>query len=192
MIPEAFKKDREKMFPERPFNHEQMKAAIPAFKDQWRAHADFLEAQLLDGRQFLHGEIATVDDAHCAMNIWFLKGSFAPTAEALLKEFPKLTAWYARVGAIGHGTHTTMEAKEALAIAQAATSTAVARADQHDPNGRKPGERVSVMPDDYGRDPVAGELVFSTAQEIAIKRHDPAVGDVVVHFPRAGFLVISA
>jgi glutathione S-transferase len=192
MIPEAFKKDREKMFPERPFNYEQMKAAIPAFKDQWRAHADFLEAQLQDGRKFLHGGVANVDDAHCHMNIWFLKSFFAPTAEALLKEFPKLNAWYARACAIGHGTHTPMDSKEALAIAKAATSTAVARADQHDPNGRKPGERVSVMADDYGRDAVTGELVFSTAQEIAIKRSDPAVGDVVVHFPRAGFLVIAA
>lgn len=85
-----------------------------------------------------------------------------------------------------------MDSKEALAIAKAENSTAAARVDEHDPNGRKPGERVAVMPDDYGRDPVAGELVFSTAQEIAIKRHDPAVGDVVVHFPRAGFLVVSA
>lgn len=192
MIPEAFKKDREQMFPERPFNYEVMKAAIPAFKDQWRAHADFLEAQLQDGRKFLHGDAANVDDVHCHLNIWFLKSFFAPTAEALLKEFPRITAWYARVTAIGHGTPTPMDSKEALAIAKAATSTAVARADEHDPNGRKPGDRVSVMADDYGRDPVSGELVFSTAQEIAIKRHDPAVGDVVVHFPRAGFLVISA
>nr|AEK77433.1 putative glutathione S-transferase [uncultured bacterium] len=192
MIPEAFKKDREKMFPERPFNYEQMKAAIPAFKDQWRAHADFLEAQLQDGRNFLHGDGATVDDAHCHMNIWFLKSFFAPTAESLLKEFPRVTTWYARVCAIGHGTHTPLDSKEALTIAKSATSTAVARVDEHDPNGRKPGDRVAVMPDDYGRDPVVGELVYSTAQEIAIKRNDPAAGDVVVHFPRAGFLVVSA
>jgi hypothetical protein len=46
------------------------------------------------------------------------------------------------------------------------------------------------VPDDYGRDPVAGTLVASSAQEIAIARHDPAVGEVVVHFPRAGFLVL--
>lgn len=192
MIPEAFKKDREKMFPDRPFNYEQMKAAIPAFKDQWRANADFLEAQLGDGRAFVLGEVATVDDAHAYMNFWFLKSFFAPTADALLKEFPRTTAWLDRVKAIGHGTHTPMDSKEALAIAKAAMSTAVARPDDHDPNGRKPGDKVAVMADDYGRDPVAGELVFSNAQEIAIKRTDPAVGEVVVHFPRAGFLVISA
>ena len=83
-----------------------------------------------------------------------------------------------------------MDAKEALRIAKAATSYAVTHIDAHDPNGRKPGDRVSVMPDDYGRDPVVGELVFSNAHEIAIKRHAPECGDVVVHFPRAGFLVM--
>jgi glutathione S-transferase len=46
------------------------------------------------------------------------------------------------------------------------------------------------MADDYGRDPIAGELVRSSAQEIAIRRSDPLVGDVVVHFPRAGFMVV--
>jgi len=192
MIPEAFKKDREKMFPDRPFNYEQMKAAIPAFKDQWRAHADFLEAQLGDGRKFVLGELATVDDAHAYMNFWFLKSFFAPTADALLKEFPQTTVWIDRVKAIGHGTQAPMDSKDALAVAKAAASTAVPRADEHDPNGRRPGDRVAVMPDDYGRDPVAGELVFSNAQEIAIKRSDPAVGEVVVHFPRAGFLVVPA
>ena len=58
--------------------------------------------------------------------------------------------------------------------------------------GWKPGDRVQVMPDDYGRDPVAGELVRSSANEIAIRRSAPEVGEVVVHFPRAGFLVMRA
>jgi len=46
-----------------------------------------------------------------------------------------------------------------------------------------------VTPDDVGKDPVTGELVRSSAQEIVIKRTDPQVGDVHVHFPRAGFVV---
>ena len=191
-IPEAFKKDREKLFPERPFNYEQMKAAIPLFKDQWRAHAGLIDAQLADGRKFVHGDAPSVDDAHCHMNVWFLKSFFAPTADALLGEFARIRPWFERITALGHGHPVAMGAKEALAIAKAATSEALPRADAHDPNGRKPGDRVSVMPDDYGRDPVVGEIVFSTAQEIAIKRNDPQVGDVVVHFPRAGFVVKAA
>jgi glutathione S-transferase len=192
MIPEAFKKDREKMFPERPFNYEQMKAASPMFRDQWRAHVAMIADSLAPGCKFLAGNAPTIADAHCHMNIWFLKNTLASVAEGLLKEFPAVSAWYENVRAIGHGSLTPMDSKEALAVAKAATSTAKPIADPHDPNGRKPGDRVSVMPDDYGRDAVVGELVFSNAHEIAIKRNDPAVGDVVVHFPRAGFLVMPA
>jgi glutathione S-transferase len=49
---------------------------------------------------------------------------------------------------------------------------------------------VSVTPDDTGRDPVVGELVASGVHEIVIRRRDPAVGEVCVHFPRAGFVVM--
>ena len=48
---------------------------------------------------------------------------------------------------------------------------------------------VTVTPDDYGFDPVAGTLVASSVDEVAIRRSDPAVGEVVVHFPRFGFRV---
>ncbi len=192
MLPEAFKKDREKMFPERPFNYEQMKAAVPAFRDQWRAHAAMINDSLAPQCKFLAGNEPTIADAHCHMNIWFLKNTLSGVADGLLKEFPAVATWYERVKAIGHGQLTPMDSKDALRIAKGSMPSAKAQVDAHDPNGRKPGDWVSVMADDYGRDPVAGELVFSNAHEIAIKRQDPAVGDVVVHFPRAGFLVMAA
>jgi glutathione S-transferase len=50
--------------------------------------------------------------------------------------------------------------------------------------------RVAVVPDDYGFDPVAGEVVTSSAHEIALLRSAPEVGEVVVHFPRVGFKVL--
>ena len=195
-VPEAFIKDREKMAPDRPFNLAQMKAAAPLLKDQWRAHVGFLDAQLKDGRAFLSpttgGAKPTISDAHCYMNLWFLRGALPDLYANSIKEFSRVEAWYERVRAIGHGAPAPMDSKEALKIAKEATSEAVPLLDPHDPNGRKPGDKVSVMPDDYGRDPVVGELVFSNAQEIAIKRHDADVGDVVVHFPRAGFWVMGA
>ncbi len=120
------------------------------------------------------------------MNLWFMNGALPAVTTATFAEFPKLGAWYARLTAIGHGKHTAMEAKEALEIAKAATSDAKVAADPHDPLGRKPGDKVKVAADDYGRDPIAGEIVFSNAHEIAIRRSDPQVGDVVVHFPRGG------
>ena len=49
--------------------------------------------------------------------------------------------------------------------------------------------RVRVVPDDYGFDPVEGEIVASKIHSIAIRRVAPEVGEVVAHFPRAGFRV---
>jgi hypothetical protein len=51
------------------------------------------------------------------------------------------------------------------------------------------GERVTVTPDDYGRDPVMGELVTLALHEVAVRRTDPDAGTVVVHFPRIGYRV---
>ncbi len=99
------------------------------------------------------------------------------------------------MAAFGHGKRTEMSSQRALEIAKAATPATPAEptaADGSDPAGRKPGQRVTVTPDDVGKDPVSGELVRSSAQEIVIKRSDPQVGDVHVHFPRAGFVVSTA
>jgi hypothetical protein len=85
-----------------------------------------------------------------------------------------------------------MTSQEALAVASAATSSTGTGADRDDPIGRQPGQRVTVTPDDTGRDPVVGELVASGVDEITIKRNDPTVGEVFVHFPRAGFAVTPA
>jgi hypothetical protein len=49
-----------------------------------------------------------------------------------------------------------------------------------------------VTPDDYGKVPVAGELVTLTLHEIAVRRRDERAGEVVVHFPRLGYVVAPA
>jgi glutathione S-transferase len=85
-----------------------------------------------------------------------------------------------------------MTAEQALEVARAATSIVSATPDPQDPVGRKPGLTVTVTPDDTGRDPVIGELVASSVHQIVIRRSGREVGEVCVHFPRAGFVVASA
>ena len=63
------------------------------------------------------------------------------------------------------------------------------KVDEGDPSGLKAGQKVSVVPDDTGKVPVSGTLVGLTADRVSIIRSDPRVGDVVVHFPRAGYIV---
>ena len=173
------------------FDPVQMKAAVPLMKESVRAQLDWLESSLADGRAFLFGAKPGLADFATYHSIWFLQ-SYYPPASEVLAPHPGVRAWCERVKAIGHGRSTPMERKEALEIARAAKSETTPAADPGEPNGWKPGDKVSVMPDDYGRDPIAGELVRSSAQEIAIRRSDPLVGEVVVHFPRAGFWVMRA
>jgi hypothetical protein len=124
------------------------------------------------------------------MNVWYARTNL-PDLDKMLAEFPATQAWEARMRAIGHGTSTEMATSAALEIATRALPQTAGLADPHDPNGRKPGDSVTVMPDDYGKIGVRGEIVSLSAQHIAIRRTDPVAGEVVVHFPRAGFLVLS-
>ena len=85
-----------------------------------------------------------------------------------------------------------MGATDALAVARDAEPTTPAGVAPGEPNGLTAGTEVTVAPDDYAFDRVAGTLVGATADEVAIRRNDPAVGSVVVQFPRFGFRVAPA
>ncbi len=189
-VDEAFRKDREALSG-RPFDPEAMKAAVPMMREQWRAFCGLIEAQLASHGDFVHGE-ASVSDAHAYMNVWFVSKFVPAVAAPLLAEFPLLRAWMSRIEAIGYGSHAEMSRGEAMAIAKGATPTTVEQADANDPDGLQPGMDVAVAAIDYGRDPIAGVLVSSSAQHVAIRRNDAEVGEVVVHFPRAGFTVSRA
>jgi glutathione S-transferase len=187
---EAFRKDREALTG-RPFDTDAMKAAAPMMAEQLRAQLDWLEHQLGDNRPYIMGDLPGVADASAYYNLAFARWVYPPAAE-VLKSLPFVADWEKRVKAIGHGTRHEMSRNEALDIAKAATSAEKIQADPNEPNGIKPGDRVTVMADDYGRDPISGDLVSSSAQHVAIRRSDVRVGDVVVHFPRTGFFVMKS
>ena len=189
-LPEGFLEDRAK-FSGRNIDPAVMMAAVPNLLDQLRAHFDWLDQMLIDERPFLQGSAVSLADLAAYHPVWFLKQRLGP-AVAPLDGFPRLLSWTERIAAIGHGRRSPTTSKKALDAARDATSIASVIPDPRDPNGRKPGQTVTVTPDDTGRDPVVGELVASSVHEIVIRRSDPAVGEVCVHFPRAGFVVMSA
>ena len=189
-LPEGFLEDRAK-FSGRSIDPAAMQAALPNALDQLRAHFDWLDRMLADGRLFLQGSAAGLADLAAYHPVWFLRQRIGPQA-APLDGFPRLLAWADRIGAIGHGSRSQMSAQQALDVARDATSIAKATVDPRDPIGRKPGQTVTVTADDTGRDPVVGELVASDVHEIVILRSDREIGEVCVHFPRAGFVVAPA
>jgi glutathione S-transferase len=194
-VPQAFIEDRSQLRGGK-FNLDKMRAAIPQMRDQVRAHLGWIEAQLGDGRKWLLGDFSLAD-VSAYMNVWYVRSNL-PVEEdqeiagldrifAGLKQVP---AWESRMRAVGHGRREEMSADEALAIAAEASPEAFGENDPDDPNGRKVGDRVRVVPDDYGRVEVAGEILSLSAQHVAIRRVDVRVGEIVMHFPRAGFLVL--
>jgi glutathione S-transferase len=187
-VPKDFREDREQLRGQK-FDVDAMKAAIPQMRDQLRAHVDWIETQLHDGRAFLGGPLPGLADVHAYMNVWYVRGNL-PDAAKLFERFPKMLAWEQRVKGLGHGAREReLSPAEALEIARAATPQTAVASDEGDLNARKPGDRVQVIPDDYGKVPVEGTIVSLSAQHIAIRRQDARAGEVVVHFPRAGFLV---
>jgi len=189
-VPAEFIADREKLRGAK-FDVAGMTAAVPQMRDQFRAHLAWIDAQLCDERIWLVGASPSLLDINAYMNVWYARANM-PNADELFAEFDHARAWAGRVRGIGHGSRTEMTTAEALAIAAKAAPETEELSDPNDPNGRKPGDHVEVMPDDYGKIRVAGEIVALSPQHIAIRRHDPAAGDVVVHFPRAGFLLLPA
>jgi glutathione S-transferase len=189
VLPKGFLEDRAK-FSGRNIDPVVMLAAVPNQLDQLRAHFDWLDQMLADGRSFLQGRVVGLSDLAAYHPVWYLRQNFG-SAAAPLDGFPRLLSWAERVAAIGHGRRSPMTSEQALDVARIATSIAKASTDAKDPIGRKPGQVVSVTPDDTGRDPVIGELVTSGIDEIVIRRRDPAIGEVCVHFPRAGFVVTA-
>jgi glutathione S-transferase len=94
-----------------------------------------------------------------------------------------------RVDAIGNGDLHPLEPSAALAIARTAMPASGMVA-PGEPNALAAGDAVTVTPDDYGFDPVAGAIVAASEHEIAIRRSTPDLGELVIHFPRIGFRVL--
>ena len=190
-VPPDFIADREKLRGAK-FDVAAMASAIPQMRDQFRAHVQWIEAQLGEKRNWMCGDQPSLTDINAYMNVWYLRASLPGEADRLLAEFANTRAWETRIRAVGHGQRREMSTAAALDIAAGATPQTAMLSDPNDPNGRKPGDRVEVMPDDYGRIKVSGEIVALSSEHIAIRRHDPRAGEVVVHFPRAGFTVLPA
>ena len=172
------------------WDSERMKAKLPALRDHLRLHLAWLERLLEDGREFLLGQEPSLADLGAYHPLWYARGNLG--ADSGLAGHKRLLAWMARLDAIGYGSVEELAPEAALEIARAAVPAPAAAADPHDPNRRQPGDRLTVTPEDWGFDGVTGELVSSDIDEIALKRRDPRLGLLVVHFPLAGFVVTPA
>lgn len=188
-VPNDLKEDRYK-FSGGMIDMERYQRDQAQLRSQLRAHLFWLERALEDGRRHVLGDRPTWADFCLYHPVWMVQGR-VPELGAV-NDMPRTLAWFERMTAFGHGRPVELDAKEALRIAQAATPAAVKLGHPELPEGIPVGTPVTVTADDYGKDPVAGTLIAANAQHIVIRRSDPAVGEVNVHFPRAGFVLSKA
>ena len=178
-VPLAFREDRAK-FSGRDFDPAKLKQAEPMMRGILEAHFAWA-VEMLQGKPYLLGDAPGMADFAGYHTLWFL-GRLGPDGGGTIPA--ALMPWFERIKALGHGNPSELDPKAALGLAKAAEPSPVA--------GATSGGQVVVMADDTGRDPIQGELLRADASRITIRREDPAVGRVHVHFPRAGFVLQPA
>jgi len=148
-----------------------------------------IEAQLA-ARPFLLGASASECDFslyHVLWPVWKV-----PATRPLLEPYPKTLAFLERIATFGQGKPSETTSAQALEVAKKSKPAVMKHPEAFETDGIALGDPVQVMPVDYGFDPVKGELVHCSPDEIAIRRSDPRAGTVVVHFPRFGYQVSRA
>jgi glutathione S-transferase len=184
-MPEGLHEDRARLHGLPPPSIEAVRAAAERNRHLVRPQLEWLAQMLDDGRPYLLGSIPCIADFAAYHVVWFFRGRKID-CRAELNPYPKLLAWRDRMAAIGHGRRTEMDADEALAIARDAMP-APPRKSQPQDGDPLPRQRARVRPSDNARDWTEGEVLFIDTDEIALRRSDPQVGEVAVHFPRLGY-----
>ncbi|MCB1746808.1 MAG: glutathione S-transferase family protein [Gammaproteobacteria bacterium] len=185
-LPPGFIEDRRAMSPG--FSREAIEAAAPHALEQALHAFDQLDAQLARS-PYLLGADFTLADAAAYHPVRFMQN--APELAAHVAARPALADWCGRIAGFGEGKVTPLSGAEALAAATAATPA--------DVDGGVPadapfaaGDTVCIVADDYGPETTVGRLVRMQANEVVVLREDAAVGEVAVHYPRAGYVVSRA
>ena len=185
-LSEPFFRDRSEMRGHPTPTMEQVAAGLPHQEGQLHLMLGWVEDLLGDERLYVPGRTPRLADFALYQRLWWLRALDGKAAH-VLDGCLRIRDWMARIAAIGHGERSELTPREALRIASDATPV-------DDPpgvasDGLQPGSRVRVAAEDFALDPVEGEVVHATREAIAVRREDPIVGAVHVHFPRLGYEV---
>jgi len=184
-----FSNDR-RPYLERPYDMGAFLSLVPAALDQMRLFLAFLNRCLADDRPFIAGREPSLADFAAYPSVWRLLEP--PSRADQLADFPRVMAWAERVASFGHGSPEATTPEAALEVARTGDVGIADVSAADDPAGRKIGDRVTVRPDDTGRDTImSGELFSASEDEVAILSRDADVGEVAVHFPRLGFEILA-
>jgi glutathione S-transferase len=145
---------------------------------------------LLGERPFLSGEQPVAADFSAYHTVWWLRTR--PSRDVLLARFAALSAWADRIAAIGHGDPQPRSDDDALQAVRDAQGAAAWTPPWPAVDDARLNRAVTVLPDDYGRDPVTGTLSAVSDRHVTVTRHVPELGTVRVHFPKVNYEVVAA
>ncbi|MEJ2120598.1 MAG: glutathione S-transferase family protein [Alphaproteobacteria bacterium] len=188
-LPPEFHADRAAMRGGKPPTPEQVVATGARGIEQLRPQLDWVARMLAGGNDYLLGEAPGIADLALYHCLWFLDALPTKLAGDLI-EAPAVHRWMERIAGIGHGARSELSAEAAIDAA-AGDNRALPDGEIADP-GFVAGQTVTVEPVDRASPPVEGGLALLTHGRVAIRRHDPRAGEVVVHFPRLGYRVRQA
>ena len=190
-LPEAFKKDRSE-FSGRPFDADRLKAAQPMAREQTYAQLALAEQMLRDGRPFLLGAAPSLADCALYNPVWFLQVRWArATRRRRSTGCRKIVAWSERMKALRQRQAHRHDRRPMR-------WTSPRRPRRRRQGRRQRSERAEGRPEDQRharrhRQGAGDAARWSGCRpdRVSIIRSDPRVGDVVVHFPRAGFIIAA-
>ena len=189
-VPREFIEDRTRLRGVR-FDIKTMTAALPHHRAQVRAHLDFIEAQVKDGaRNWLLSEFSLAD-VSAYMNLWYVRSNLAEAADALLAGFPATRDWEQRcVRSVTAGVPTSRPVTRSTSL-RAASLPRLRRAIQRTPAAARLVTRPPCSPTNPSRPRSLVKSCHCPSSRSRSARQDPQVGEVVVHFPRAGYVVAA-
>lgn len=185
-LPDGFLQDRAAMGGTFGNRNMDMETVMPHMCAQVMQACYFADSQLAHSA-FLLGAQFTVADAafYHVINFACTSSLLRAQIEALRHVHP----WRTRITNMGQGQRTQMSTGEALNICRTSAVDHTPPADAANEADFPAGTKITVQADDYGQETTSGEIVWTRRNEIAILREDATVGEVMVHYPRAGYLL---
>ncbi|CAF3287627.1 unnamed protein product [Rotaria socialis] len=189
-LPKEWLSDRQKFAPKITFTKADNEKDIPLIVQRINAHLAWLTNMLDDGRIFLLGDsMPSAFDITAYHLLWFIKVNFENETKDFFPELsqPRVVSWFQRIAALGHGTSIDITAEEAFKIAKHVEPSEPNYIHSKRNSKWHKGQLLQVLPNDMGREPVQGTFIAADDYEIVLRRSNESIGNINVHFPRAGF-----
>ena len=163
-----------------------MRPRVPSLRDELRHHLAWIDRCLVDRGPFILGEGPSLADVALYHPLWYVRGNLGESE--CLSDYPRVLAWMEQIAATGHGTHEALTQDAALAVARAGEPLPAGDVESE----WSIGTPLAVTPTDWGFDSVTGTCLVANRESVVIRRDDPQLGRIAVHFPRIGFAVTAA